>query len=504
VPASNIPPIQPNEILVQRTSMGGSEAYIGSVTLQWLADRVKYASEMSLLAEHQQPQDRNIAIDSDSIEVIQQRPLDWSRQAALVQYLAGRTTHKFPPVLVTIDRVWVDNIHAQEWGRGGKATESAAVFMPIDGNNRVGLLDIGGTVRIYALDGQHRLMGVQGLMELLRAGELPRYNRDRQPVGNKITLAQLGTSAQYLENLPQETIGIEFISAVVKGETQLEARRRIRSIFVHVNLMAISLSKGQLAQLDENDGFAIVARQIAVNHSLLKDTPGRKPRVNWDSATVATKATVLTTLQALQDMAAKYLQYRFPHWKPPAQKGLVPLRPDTTELAAGIAAFSQLFDRLAQFTSYERLKGEDTTQLRRFSFEPGGGEGHILFRPVGQVAFAQGVGTAVFKKQMAETEIFRKLDRYDADGGFSHINLPQSLWYGILYDPNKKRILVSGRDLAAKLIVYLLGGVEHDFDRAELRRQVAEARTIGEYAMSFQGELVTPKEVGLPPVLINI
>jgi DGQHR domain-containing protein len=501
MPASKIPNLQPHEILVQRTQMGGSEAYIGSVTLQWLADRVKYASEMSLLSEQHQPQDRNIAIDSDSIEVIQQRPLDWSRQAALVQYLAGRATHKFPPVLVTIDRAWVDNIHAPEWGRGGKANQSAAIFMPIDGNNSVGLLDVGESVRIYALDGQHRLMGVQGLMELLSAGELPRYNKERHPVGHKITLAEVGTSEEYLASLPQETIGIEFISAVVKGETQLEARRRIRSIFVHVNLMAIALSKGQLAQLDENDGFAIVARQIAVNHPLLKDIPGRKPRVNWDSATVATKTTVLTTLQALQDMAAKYLQYQFPNWKPKAQKGLVPLRPDPAELETGVTAFSRLFDRLSQFTSYGRLNSEDTTQLRRFSFEPGGGEGHILFRPVGQVAFAQGVGMAVFKKQMAETEVFRKLDRYDADGGFSHINLPQSLWYGILYDPNKKRILVSGRDLAAKLIVYLLGGVDNDFDRAELRRYVAEARTVGEYAMSFEGKLVTPKEVGLPPVL---
>ena len=137
----------------------------------------------------------------------------------------------------------------------------------------------------------------------------------------------------------------------------------------------------------------------------------------------------------------------------------------------------------------------------QFSFEIDGGEGHLLFRPVGQVAFAQGVGMAVFKKQMAETEVFRKLDRYDADGGFSNINLPQSLWYGILYDPNKKRILVSGRDLAAKLIVYLLGGVDNEFDRAELRRQIAEARTIGDYAIGFDGKLVTPKEVGLPAIL---
>ena len=501
MPASTIPNLQSHEILVQRTNMGGSEAYIGAVTLQWLADRVKYASEMSLLSDRSNTTKKNITIDSDTIEVIQQRPLDWSRQASLVQYLAGRTTHKFPPVLVTINREWIDNIHAPEWGRGGKATESAAVFTPIDGRGEIGLLDIGETARIYALDGQHRLMGVQGLMELLRAGELSIYNRDRHPIGNKITLAELGTSEAYLQNLPQETIGIEFISAVVNGETQLEARRRIRSIFVHVNLMAIALSKGQLAQLDENDGFAIVARNIAVNHPLFKDTPRRKPRVNWDSATVATKTTVLTTLQALQDMAAKYLQYQFPHWNPKAQKGLVPLRPDTTELELGIAAFSQLFDRLSQFISYGRLQAEDTPQLRRFSFEPGGGEGHILFRPVGQVAFAQGVGVAVFKKQLAQTEVFRKLDRYDADGGFSNIDRPQSLWYGILYDPNKKRILVSGRDLAAKLIVYLLGGVDNDFDRAELRRQVAEARTVGDYAMSFEGKLVTQQEVGLPQVL---
>ena len=370
--------------------------------------------------------------------------------------------------------------------------------MLVTPSDRAGIKHVLGEA---ALDGQHRLMGVQGLMELLRAGELPRYNKYHELVGNKITIADLGTSEAYLASLPQETIGIEFISAVVKGETQLEARRRIRSIFVHVNLMAIALSKGQLAQLDENDGFAIVARNIAVNHPLLKDIPGRKPRVNWDSATVATKTTVLTTLQALQDMAAKYLQYQYPHWKPKAQKGLVPLRPESAELEAGIAAFSRLFDRISQFISYGRLQAEDTPTLRRFSFEPGGGEGHILFRPVGQVAFAQGVGMAVFKKQMAETEVFRKLDRYDADGGFSHINLPQSLWYGILYDPNKKRILVSGRDLAAKLIVYLLGGVDNDFDRAELRRYVAEARTVGDYAMSFEHKLVTPKEVGLPSIL---
>jgi DGQHR domain-containing protein len=486
--------------------MGGSEAYIGAVTLEWLARRVKYASELSLLEEKFQPHTKNIDIDSASIEVIQQRPLDWSRQIPLVQYLSSRTTHKFPPVMVVIDQPWVNNLHAPEWGKGGKATTSSAVFTPIavDDDN-FGYLAVGESVQIYALDGQHRLMGAQGLMELLSTGELDRYNKDRKPVGAKLTLTDVLASAaitpEYLHRLPQETIGIEFISAVVTGETHLEARRRIRSIFVHVNLMAISLSKGQLAQLDENNGFAIVARQVAVTHPLLKDIPGRNPRINWDSATVATKATVLTTLQALQDMAQKYLQFKYPHWNPKAKQGLVPQRPPDEELAAAIATFGELFDRLSEFSSYRRLQAEPTTVLRRFSFELGGGEGHLLFRPVGQVALAQALGIAIFKQGLPQREVFQKLERYDADGGLSAIDSPHSLWYGILYDPHKKRILVSGRDLAAKLILYLLGGVERDFDRAELRRQVAEARTIGQQAIGFDGNFVPPRNVGLPPIL---
>jgi hypothetical protein len=78
---------------------------------------------------------------------------------------------------------------------------------------------------------------------------------------------------------------------------------------------------------------------------------------------------------------------------------------------------------------------------------------------------------------------------------------PESLWYGVLYDPNKRRIRVAGRDLAAKLIVYLLGGIQEPMDRAELRRALAEARTFENKAISFEGRFVKPKQVGLPDTL---
>lgn len=495
-----------DRLLVQKTQMGSTEAFIGSVTLEWLDSRVRFASQLPLFRQKFDPQTDNVIRDEETVDEILQRPLDWSRQAPLTQYLAARQAHKFPAVLVVHSPTWVDNPKAKEWDKQGRARQSAADFIPLDQNQTVGLLDVSPAVSIFALDGQHRLMGVQGLMTLLKTGRLQRYNKNKKPVGGVITIDDLIDEYQlkpaYLQSLAQEKIGIEFIPAIAKGETRDEARRRVRSIFVHVNLMALRLSKGQLALLNENDGFSIVARKIAVNHPLLKEVPGRNPRVNWDSATVAAKSTVLTTLQALNEMSQRYLDHQFPHWKPPEKKGLIPMRPDDEELEAGIDTFNQFFDHLASLPSYQRLdQGEETPQLRRFSFEKNGGEGNILFRPVGQIAFAQALGIVVFKKKLSLKTVFKKLSKYDAEGGFSRMETPQSLWYGVLFDPNKKRIMVSGRDLAARLLIYIIAGTEDGMEKAELRRELAEARTIEGKALGFNGKFVKPRDVGLPPVL---
>ncbi|MBW4679699.1 MAG: DGQHR domain-containing protein [Microcoleus vaginatus WJT46-NPBG5] len=496
-----------DQLLVQKTQMGSTEAFIGSVTLEWLDSRVRFASQLPLFQKKFDAKTDNVIRDEQTVDEILQRPLDWSRQASLTQYLAGRKAHKFPAVLVVQSPSWVDNPKAPEWDKNGRALKPAAIFTPLDKDSTIGLLDVSENVAIFALDGQHRLMGVQGLMILLKTGKLQPYNKTKKPVGNAITIDDLSQQYQVepadLQRLAKEKIGIEFIPAVVAGETREEARRRVRSIFVHVNLMAVNLSQGQLALLNEDDGFSIIARKIAVTHPLFKEKKGRNPRVNWDSATVATKSTVLTTLQAMKDMSERYLGHKFPHWKPVDKKGLIPMRPEDEELEEGLKEFKMLFDSLSSLVSYQRLEdGAETPQLRRFSFEKDGGEGNILFRPVGQIAVAQALGILVFKKGVSLEDIFKKLQRYDIDGGFSGMEFPQSPWYGVLYDPNKKRIVVAGRDLAARLIVYILGGIQDDMERAELRLELAESRRVGaNQAMSFEGKFVDLKKVGLPPVL---
>lgn len=494
-----------DRILVQKTQMGTTEAFIGSVTLEWLANRLCFASQLPLFRQKLDSETNNLIRDGETVEEMLQRPLDWSRQAVLAQYLAARKSHKFPAILAVISPTWVDDPQALEWDEEGRCSKLAANFDPLDQNETVGLLDVGEGVSVFALDGQHRLMGIQGLMELLKTGMLSKYNKSKKTIGSPITMENLeerfNIQSGYLQNLAKEKIGIEFIPAVAPGETREEARRRVRSIFVHVNLTVVRLSKGQLASLNEDNGFAIVARTIAVTHPLLKKKEGREDRVDFDSATVAAKSTVLTTLQALQDMCERYLEFPFRQWKS-QDRGLIPMRPEDDEIKEGEADFKELWDHLGSLPSYQRLEqGTQTPMLRRFNHEKSGGEANILFRPIGQIALAQALGILVFKKGLLLADIFDKLRPYDLGGGFASVSEPKSLWYGVLYDPNKKRVLTLRRDLAAKLIVYLVAGTSDDMERGNLRKDLAKARTFEDKAMGFDGNFVEPKEVGLPEVL---
>ncbi|MFM6609952.1 MAG: hypothetical protein ACKPJQ_11075, partial [Dolichospermum sp.] len=78
---------------------------------------------------------------------------------------------------------------------------------------------------------------------------------------------------------------------------------------------------------------------------------------------------------------------------------------------------------------------------------------------------------------------------------------PQSLWYGVLYDPNKKRVQIAGKDLAVKLLIYILGGMTEKIEVTGLRKALANARTIEEQTIGFDGKFVKPQDVGLPVIL---
>ena len=116
--------------------------------------------------------------------------------------------------------------------------------------------------------------------------------------------------------------------------------------------MAAPLTKGQLHQLDEDSGFALVAKKAAVSHPLLKS----EGRVNWDSNTIATRSTSFTTLQTIAEMAGKFLgKSQFRHWDDASGQGLIPMRPEDSELDEGLRLFEEMLTGLADLPSVSRM-----------------------------------------------------------------------------------------------------------------------------------------------------
>ena len=154
---------------------------------------------------------------------------------------------------------------------------------------------------------------------------------------------------------------------------------------------------------------------------------------------------------------------------------------------------------MASLPSYQAMEsGTSTPELRKFRRDEG--QANALFRPVGQAALAQALGILMMKDGFSLDAAFEKLRKYDQKGGFV-LDKPESLFYMVLYDPNKEKMIVGGRDLAARLLVYLLGGTTDPDDEAELLKEFQFARTTEEKATDFHGKITSPDKIKLPPTL---
>lgn len=107
-----------------------------------------------------------------------------------------------------------------------------------------------------------------------------------------------------------------------------------------------------------------------------------------------------------------------------------------------------------------------------------------------------------FESQVSIGKVLNRLRRFDDNGGFCGMAYPQSLWYGVIHDPAKRRATSSGHSLAASLLICSLGGTHMASEIADLRLKVAKARTFDNQSVSFDGKLVTVREVGMRNVLL--
>ena len=469
-------------VLATRSKMGITSSFITAASLGWIAANVRFARDLPFW-HNKKDESGRLLIDETTLAELSQREPDWSRQIQMVRYLIERENHKFPTIIVVARKEWTDDKNANEWKKDGCARENSVTEVPLDTKGSFIDLDCENT-EFYALDGQHRLMALIGLADLLKNRSLPHKKKNGHVIPNKtLTLKEAQKrSASEMQTLLNEKMGIEIIPAVQKDEPRVKALRRLRTIFVHVNRQAKRLTKGEIILLEDDDGFAIVAKNVMVSNSLLKN----KKRVESKMGQLRDSAHHYTTLETLVEITRLFLGHlSFPAWKP-KEKNDMPLRPDDDELEKGLAEMDEYFEFLSQLPSHDALIQDQSKSAGDFrdkknDFSSAKHEDNILFRPIAQMAFAEAMAELIGEKRKKFKHIIQTLVEHEQKGDLQ-LRDPKSIWFGVLCDLSDRKMRRQKRyqSLCSRLFVHLLGGGTPEESRTGLEQEFREARKLEE------------------------
>ena len=388
-----------------RAQMGDWTYYITSMTLQELAQRVTTAS-----AFHQ----------SKRLDELIQRSLS-PRAGDIAKYLLSQPQRLFGTLVVGVyggEPEWLEveiREGARPWDEGNERLDGA-----------IGLLRLSGTEQLFALDGQHRLVGTERALK---------------------TDPSLGN----------EEVAVMFVG----HSTDQAGLERTRRLFSTLNRYAKPVSKRDIIALDEDDAVAIVTRRLVDSHRLFTD------RISLGStkAVPASDRVSFTSIVALYDCVGMIVKTHSA-WKPKHKK----IRPSDETL-----------DQLARHCAdYWNIVMDEHQVLREYIGTPmdanpaeslrGRHGGHLFFRPIGILAHTW-VATTLYLKEALETRVaIRRLAEVP-------VQLAEAPWVGLLWDRENQRMITSpeAQRVAKKLIYCAVGGALSHLktDDAELRKELA-------------------------------
>jgi DNA sulfur modification protein DndB len=277
---------------------------------------------------------------------------------------------------------------------------------------RIGFLELSGSERLFALDGQHRVAGIKRAV------------------------------------VQDEELADELITVLFVPHSNTEAGlRRTRSLFVDLNKKAVPVGRKDIIALDEVDLAAILSRRLVDDHKWFS-----RGQIDVDrfGLAVPKSSPSLMSIGTLYDVI----------------KAVLPGYAATSEAerkeleTASRTRLSE--DRLNHYQdrviSYFRLLGKCDDMLASY-LESGAGKGiaekarsakesRVLFRPVGQRVFADVISTLSKSKGTKHAAKLAQL-------------LPTRLiaapFVHVIWDPEEEKIVSKGRSLATRVLKYMVG-----------------------------------------------
>ncbi len=391
-----------------QAQMGDWHYYITALTFEDVAERVQPAT--------------GLVTSADMNYWIQRRVIP-RRARQIANYLIDQEQHFFPGIVVGVylgEPTWYaidlqDNPIFGTPGLDHKSSES------------LGILELDGTEKLYAIDGQHRVAGINEALRRLRNQE----------------------EVEKYDQLANERLLIAFVSADIDKREELE---RVRRLFTTLNKQAKKVSEPEIVALDEDDVAAIVTRWIAIEydglntrgsvegegeHSLLQ--LGRQHEIR------PSNRRSITTIVTLYRMIKRVFQSDIQRIRKKHKDN----RPDDDVLESLFEEAMSIWELMRQCDeALNEVLGSNPVQELAYNYRTESG-GHILFRPVGLQAFAGALG--VLRTRGVENErAVGSLCRLPTE-----ISMPP--WENVVWNPRSLGMITAHRTVAEAMFLHMVG-----------------------------------------------
>lgn len=275
-------------------------------------------------------------------------------------------------------------------------------------DDAIGLLELRGDEKLFAIDGQHRVVGIRRAVKV------------------------------------EPKLGEEHIAAIFIGhKNDEEGLQRTRRLFTVLNRYAKPVSKRDKIALDEDDVVAIVTRRMVEKHGLFAE------KVAISSANSLNDAENITTIGTLYDSLDIFLRDQsLNRWR-----DFKRLRPTNEEIDKYYEEAEELWNLLCESISslneYREAPVSDKAALPYRNHEKGG---HLLFRPIGLLLVIR-VIRSLIEMDYSITQAVELISKIP-------MILSDAPWAGLFWDPQNKRMITSkeNRNAAEKMIFHALGG----------------------------------------------
>ncbi len=314
----------------------------------------------------------------------------------------------------------------------------------------IGFLELNGDVKIFPVDGQHRVEGIKKVI-----ADSDKYDEERIPV------------------------------IFIGHKKDDEGMQRARRMFSTLNRYAKPVSPRDIIALDEDDCVAIASRNLIESHTLFKDERILDALGKAIPETNNTAFTSIITFYEcnyellglfLKDIVVMGTDGNKPLKGRPKSVEFIRFRPDDEKLEKFkllcTAFWNSLTSHIDDVKQYVSNKADSAPYRNKNG-------GNLLFRPVALKPFVKAVLLIKKKTEQDFDAIAIKMNEINL-----YIDSPE--WGGVLWDRQNKTMLMNNHTAVELLLVYY-------FDRALLSSK-EQKRLSSAYARALQ---ITPQEAAI-------